>query len=612
MFEQERFSTFHRTWHIKGAMEVTTIEVADRAMTPLADKPAVRKSAVRRLLTSDMSVRSLSIVAVLILWELIGSHYPYSMSSPWEVARAIKQFLVPQVLPAALQSLEVFSFAFAICVIFGIPIGLAMARVKFIRIALEPYVTMFYSLPMLALFPLMILAFGINTSLRVAACVLFGIFGIITNTFIGASRVDVTLHDVGRSFVASGWKRLTTIIFPGSLDYIFAGIRVGFGHAMIGAVVIELEASMVGVGSLLQRYAQNLQLGAFFVVVLLLGIFSIAFSILLSKLQQWATKPWQRSRRSVDSRVRSWAGQAARQGEARISGASRPVGWTRAVVDFLRPALRPVRSAFGRGYRVAAAFARFCSGRVAAWFVRFAIVIAIIAGWQFGSSRVSRAVLPSPHSVLSAVYNLTFQTHAIIHPLLTSLALFGTGFGLSLALGFPIGLVMGRYRIVELSLNPYVSFFYALPIVVFVPIMVIWLGFGFNFGVAFVVVSAVFVMIINTMQGVHSVDPELIATGRSFCASERKILRTIVLPSTIPFVIAGARMAFSVSWIGVIVSEVLSSETGLGGLITSYSTQFLMADMYVPVLFIIAISVTIVGLSNRLLPRLTPWANDYR
>ena len=589
---------------------MTPIVVADQAMTPVTGGPAARKSVVRRLLTSDISVRSLSIVVVLILWQLIGSHYPYSISSPWAVARASKQFLISEVLPAALQSLEVFSLGFAISVLLGLPIGLAMARVKIIRIALEPYVTMFYSLPMLALFPLMILAFGINTPLRLAAIVLFGIFGMITNTFIGASRVDVTLLEVGRSFVAPGWKRLTTIIFPGSLDYIFAGIRVGFGHAMIGAVVIELEASILGVGSLLQRYAQNLQLGAFFVIVLLLGGFSIAFAIFLRKLQQWATKPWQRSHRSAKSHVRSFVTLTARPGEAPHSGANRPLSSSHTVVDALRSALRPARSAFGRGYRVSAAFARFFTGRLTAWFVRFAIIVAIITAWQYGSNRVSRAVLPSPHAVVNAVYSLTFQTHAIIPPLLTSLELFATGFGLALALGFPIGLFMGRYRTVELALNPYVSFFYAMPHVVFIPIMVIWLGFGFSFGVAYVVLSAVFPVVINTMQGVHSVAPELIATGRSFCASERKILRTIVLPSTIPFVIAGARMAFSVAWIGVIVSEVLTSQTGLGGQITTYATEFRMAHMYVPILFIIAISVTIVGLSNRLFPLLTPWADN--
>jgi sulfonate transport system permease protein len=82
-----------------------------------------------------------------------------------------------------------------------------------------------------------------------------------------------------------------------------------------------------------------------------------------------------------------------------------------------------------------------------------------------------------------------------------------------------------------------------------------------------------------------------------------------VIPSTIPYIIAGARLAFSVSWIGVIVSEVVSSETGLGGQITAYITSFLQADAVVPVLYIAIISVVIVGLANRYSPRLTPWAN---
>lgn len=563
---------------------------------------------LRSIAASRLGARLISLVLGLVLWQIVGSHYPYSMSSPWEVVQAARRYLFPQVLPAFGQTLESLGLAFAISLVAGVPIGLAMARVRVVRVALEPYVTMFYSLPMLALFPLLILAFGINFPLRVAASVLFGIFAIIINTFTGASRVDSTLEDVGRSFVASGWKRLLTIIIPGSLDYIFAGIRVGFGHAMIGAVVIEMEASLLGVGSLLQRYAQNLQLAPFFVVVVVLGTFSILFSLLLRKLQHWVTAPWERSRRLGSWRAGIALGNAARAtsqslrfpviGRARCTGA-------RAVRGALRP-VAPVGRAIGRASQ---GFASVANRRLGAWAVRLVIVVAIIGAWQEESHRVSRAVLPSPVAVANATYTLIFTTQAIFGPLWSSLALFGAGFGLAIALGLPIGLVMGRLKVVEYAFDPYVSFLYALPIVVFVPVMVIWLGFGFNFGVAFVVVSAVFVVIINTMQGVHSVDPELIATGRSFCASERTILRTIVFPSAVPFMIAGARMAFSVSWIGVIVSEVLSSETGLGGQISSYATSFELADMFVPILFIIAISVIIVALSNRYAPRLTPWAN---
>ena len=156
---------------------------------------------------------------------------------------------------------------------------------------------MLYSMPMLALIPVLVIIFGVSFPLRVAGVVLFGIFAIIVNTFTGAAQVDPALEDVGRAFVARPWKRLTAIIFPGSLRYIFAGIRIGFGHGMIGAVVIEIEASAVGMGSLLTRFIQALQLGQFFVVVIVLGIFSIVCSSCIRGGERWCTEPWLRKHR---------------------------------------------------------------------------------------------------------------------------------------------------------------------------------------------------------------------------------------------------------------------------------------------------------------------------
>ena len=388
------------------------------------------------------------------------------------------------------------------------------------------------------------------------------------------------------------------------MDYIFAGIRIGFGHGLIGAIVIELEASIVGLGHLLQSYSQALQLAPYFISVLVLGLFSILFSTVLKRVQRWTTMPWTRKRRTTNWRVRHLA-----RGLLDRTTESRPVRHLRNGRRAMVRMLRPVRSTLGTSYRAAANGANFLTGPLTAWILRAAVLVGFIEAWQYKYNHSNQGSLAAPRAVVTAFYNLTFQSHAIFAPLLNSLELFGAGFAASLIFGIPIGLAMGRNRRFELVLDPYVSFLYALPIVVFVPIMVIWLGFGFNFGVVFVIVSAVFVVIINTMQGVHSVDPELIETGKSYCASERKIMRTIVIPSTIPFIVAGARLAFSVSWIGVIVSEVVSSETGLGGQITHYITLFLQADAVVPVLYIAAISVVLVGLSNRYTPRLTPWAN---
>jgi ABC-type nitrate/sulfonate/bicarbonate transport system permease component len=551
----------------------------------------------RRWLGIPAIQRVLSVIVVLTAWQLIGSHFPYSMSSPGAIARATGSSLISQVLPAFGQTLESFGLGLGISIVVGIPVGLAMARIKVIRVALEPYVLILYSMPMLALIPILIIIFGISFELRVAGVVLFGIFAIIVNTYSGASRVDPALEDVGKAFVAGPWKRLTAIIFPASLRYIFAGIRIGFGHAMIGAVVIEIEASAVGMGSLLTTFIQELHLGQFFVVVIVLGIFSILCSIVLRGIEHWCTEPWSRShlfvqrrptapqRASVSQRI---APVAASIVARRLTGEMRRVGaWTASVASSRR--------------------LRWTRGPVGAWLIRIVVLALIIGYWQLASQSISRAVLPSPGSVADAAYQLTVVSHQIFGPLLNSLALLGAGFGLAVALGIPLGLAMGRYRWFENVTDPYVSFLYALPHVVFVPLMVVWLGFNFNFGLAYVTLSAIFPVIINTMQGVKGIDSEYIDTGRSFCASQRTIMRTIIIPGATPFMVTGARLAFSVSWIGVIISEVLSSQTGLGGMIDVFSNNYQTADMFVPVLYIAVISVVILQLSTRFQPRLTPW-----
>jgi ABC-type nitrate/sulfonate/bicarbonate transport system permease component len=425
--------------------------------------------------------------------------------------------------------------------------------------------------------------------LRVTGVVLFGIFAIIVNTFTGASRVDTALEDVGKSFMASPWKRLTAIIFPGSLRYIFAGIRIGFGHGMIGAVVIEIEASAVGMGNLLTTYIQELSLGKFFVVVIVLGIFSIICTMLIRAIERWCTEPWQRKHHLS------------------------PVWQARLDLGRLVPT-RPGRSRPGTGaarraiHAVGTGLNALLSNPVGPWIVRVVVLAIVIGAWQLESDHVSQAVLAAPSAVGSALYQLSVVNHQIWGPLLASLELLFAGFAVAVGLGIPLGLAMGRFRWFENVTDPYVSFLYALPHVVFVPLMVVWLGFGFKFGLAYVTLSAIFAVIINTMQGVKSIDPEYIAAGRSFCASERTIMRTIIIPGATPFMVAGARLAFSVSWIGVIVSEVLSSQTGLGGMIDTFSNNYQTADMFVPVLFIAAISVIILQITTRYQQRLTPWA----
>lgn len=252
----------------------------------------------------------------------------------------------------------------------------------------------------------------------------------------------------------------------------------------------------------------------------------------------------------------------------------------------------------------------FLYRKTGVWTVRVCTLALIILVWQLYTRHVQKALGAPPLRVLHAAWNQTFVTHSIWGPLGSSMEALTLGFLISVVAGIPIGIAMGRWRAVENVLDPYVSFLYALPHVAFVPVMVFWLGFRLEFRLAYVVLSAIFPVIINTMAGVKNVDPELLSAGKSFCASERQILRTIVIPSATPYMLAGARQAFSSAWVGVIVAEVLSTQDGLGGQINHFADYFLTADMYVPIIFIMIIAMLIQWLTNGLQHRLLPWASS--
>jgi NitT/TauT family transport system permease protein len=556
----------------------------------------------------------ISLAVVLAVWQLVGSHFPYASSDPTAVLSAFKH-TVGVVIPAFRDTLETFGIGFAICIVVGIPVGLLMARSTLVRVILEPYNTAFYSTPFLTFFPVLILAFGVSFGLRIGCVILTGLFPVIINTYLGAKEVDANLVDVGRVFAARPLQALRTIIIPDSLPYIFAGIRLGFARGMIGAVVIELEASAVGIGYLLSIDAQSLQIANYFVVIILLGIFSMLCSYLFKRAERWATMPWSRSHALLG---RSDDVAALDQTDALTPAQS--VGAFRGGGAFAKLiGRRGESSEFGetplKEYVESqrhARLERYLEKRWVAWIVRLITFMVFIGAWQLYSRGISQAVLPSPAEVGSALYHLMFVSGAIWSPLGSSCEVLLISFAIVLVIGIPIGVAVGRSRIVENVVDPYVSFLYALPHVAFVPLMVVWLGFGMELRIAYAVFSGIFAVIINTTSGVKSVDQELISVGRSFCATERQSLRTIIMPASSPFIVAGARQAFSMVWVGVVVAELLATESGIGGMITNFSNYFLTADMIVPVLFIMAISLVIVKFSTWLQPRLTPWSNEAR
>jgi ABC-type nitrate/sulfonate/bicarbonate transport system permease component len=171
------------------------------------------------------------------------------------------------------------------------------------------------------------------------------------------------------------------------------------------------------------------------------------------------------------------------------------------------------------------------------------------------------------------------------------------GFGLSVAVGVPVGLVMGRIPLVASTIEPFVAALYASPQVAFLPLLIIWLGIGFSSKVALVFLGSFIIVLINTETGVAHVDPRLIETARSFTAGERQIL-------------AGMRLAIGRALVMVVVAEIYASNKGLGYLIFQAGGMYDTAQVFVGVAILAGAGVAFNAALRALERRLAPWRQD--
>jgi len=240
--------------------------------------------------------------------------------------------------------------------------------------------------------------------------------------------------------------------------------------------------------------------------------------------------------------------------------------------------------------------------------VRLATLVIIIGLWEWYARGVSPALLAPPSRILEKGFEMFATESDLIPAIIQSVGTMFIGLALSIAVGIPLGLIMGRFKTAEAVLDPYVMFLYVLPSVAFVPVFVVMFGLDIKLRLALIFMSAAFPLIINTIAGVKHVDQELIDGGVSFTANERQITRTILLPGSLPFIFAGLRIGFSAAWVGCIVAEMTALITGMGGVLLEAAARFRTAEVFVVIFAIMAVAVTIQWFTARLEYWLTPWS----
>ena len=184
---------------------------------------------------------------------------------------------------------------------------------------------------------------------------------------------------------------------------------------------------------------------------------------------------------------------------------------------------------------------------------------------------------------------------------------FVVGLGLSIAVGLPFGLILGRSRTMDALLDPYVTALNASPRLVWLPLLIIWFGIGIWSKIMIVFLGAVFPLLINTYAGVKNVDPVLINMVRSFGAREWQIMKIVVMPYVVPYIVAGLRLAIGRAVLGVVVGEFFGATKGLGALMARAASAYQVDVVFVGVAIFMGISLIFTLTVKKIESNLTRW-----
>jgi ABC-type nitrate/sulfonate/bicarbonate transport system permease component len=243
--------------------------------------------------------------------------------------------------------------------------------------------------------------------------------------------------------------------------------------------------------------------------------------------------------------------------------------------------------------------------------VRAASAVVVVLLWEIFGRQVNPLFLSYPSAIVAALVQL-LKTGELQRQALGSLQVFAIGLSAALILGIGLGLLMGRYRLAEYLLDPYVYALDATPRVALIPLLLLWFGLGTSSKVAIVFLSGLFPVLMNTFSGVRTVSAHLVDVGRAYGAGEGQLFTKIILPASLPFVMAGIRLAVGRALIGIITAEMFTAVTGMGALLIRYSSALATDKFFVPVIFLALLGVALSSAVEKLQKWLAPWKESER
>lgn len=212
--------------------------------------------------------------------------------------------------------------------------------------------------------------------------------------------------------------------------------------------------------------------------------------------------------------------------------------------------------------------------------------------------RINPMFMSAPSLIWKAGFEL-FSSGEIYNDLYVSGTEFFWGYVLSVVVGVPFGISVGWYKKMSYIFDPFVNAMNATPRIALLPLIIIWLGIGIPSKIGIIFLGAVFPILINARDGVKTTPQSLLNAAKSFGASEWRLFRTVVFPSTVPFILTGLRLGVGRALVGVLVGELYAATAGIGFMITVAGATFQTDKVFVGILVFAITGLVLTELLNK-------------
>ena len=186
------------------------------------------------------------------------------------------------------------------------------------------------------------------------------------------------------------------------------------------------------------------------------------------------------------------------------------------------------------------------------------------------------------------------------------------GFAIALVLGIGLGAIFSASRLIERIVYPWLVMFHAIPKVVIAPLFLVWIGFGMKSETIFVIIFTIFPILVNTVTGLKSADPDLLQLARSMGASRAGVLWKVRIPAALPTIMAGVKISATMAPVGAVIGEFVASNVGLGHLLIQAVGSLETPLAFAAVIVISVFGITIWYLTELVERMLIPWHSSVR